>query len=72
MVSESMKFGADVCCLLGLDPSDVQNLTIYVANGGHRVEVKIEGVVKSSSLPGLATLIGEYELAPKGWREVYR
>ena len=70
MTSESMKFGADVCRLLGLDPSDLYSLTIYISDGGQHVAVKIEGVVKQSNLPGLAKLIGEYELAPKGWRDI--
>ena len=65
------EFGAGVCRALGLDPSVVKQLVIRVKGGGY-VEVEIESVAAESVLPGLQRLIGEYELAPKGWRELIR
>ena len=61
-----MKFGAEVCRVLGFEPNNVLGLTIHVES--HRAVVTVECLAALPTLPGLQRLIGEYELAPKGWR----
>ena len=67
-VLERIKAGAKLCEQWGLDANDVTSITLEL--DGHQVLATIRRIVKDSELPGFLEAIDEYELAPKGWREM--
>ena len=64
---ERIRLGEDLCRQWGIDPSHVKSITLEM-DGSSAVAV-IRRFLKDDDLPGFLEAVGEYELAPKGWRE---
>ena len=63
--SSSLTIGSKICEALGLDADDVTRLTIEVKGSGQPAIVRTESVVCDDG-SGIATVLREYELKPKG------
>jgi len=64
---ERIKAGEKLCEQWGLDAKDVLSITLEI--NGSQMLATIRRIVKDDELPGFLEAMGEYELAPKGWRE---
>jgi hypothetical protein len=65
---ERVMMGAEVCRIFGIEPGAVLEIDLRI--GPDEVEVHIKRVLKDEEIPGLLQTLAEYELAPKGWRDM--